>query len=92
MGIAHVALGPTTSMGRRNSNAERSAASTELAASHKADLANRPTSASRARRRTYASAASSACALAIAGISGVGEKPSSASARTARASTRQPVD
>jgi hypothetical protein len=46
MGIAHVALGPSTSMGRSNSNAERSAASTELAASHKADLANRPTGAS----------------------------------------------
>ena len=92
MGVAHVAPGPSTSMGRSNSNAERSAASTELAASHKADLANRPTSASRARRRAYAKAASSACALAIADISGVGEKPSSAGARTACASTRRSVD
>ena len=92
MRIAHVGLWTHDLVGGGILTPNGSAASTELAASHKADLANRPTSASRARRRTYASAASSACALAIAGISGVGEKPSSASARTARASTRQPVD
>ena len=42
--------------------------------------------------RAYASASSSVCALAITGISGVGEKPSSAGARTAWASARRPVD
>ncbi len=36
--------------------------------------------------------ASSACAAAISGISGVGEKPSSAGARTAWASGGRPVD
>ena len=39
-----------------------------------------------------ASAASSACASAISGISGVGEKPSSAGARTAWASAGRAVD
>jgi hypothetical protein len=42
--------------------------------------------------RPYARAASSVCALAITDISGVGEKPSSAGARTACASTRRSVD
>src|ERR1700677_1055391 len=41
--------------------------------------------------RAYASAATIVCALAITGISGVGEKPSSAGARTAWASARRPV-
>ena len=36
--------------------------------------------------------ASSACASAISGISGVGEKPSSAGARTPWASVGRPVD
>ena len=39
-----------------------------------------------------ASASNSACASAISGISGVGEKPSSAGARTAWASAGRPVD
>ena len=37
-------------------------------------------------------ATNSACASAISGISGVGEKPSSAGSRTACASTGRPVD
>ena len=41
---------------------------------------------------SLSSAASSACASAISGISGLGEKPSSAGARAAWASTGRPVD
>ncbi len=43
-------------------------------------------------KRPYAKRSSSACASAISGISGVGEKPSSAGARTAWASFGRPVD
>ena len=42
--------------------------------------------------RAYAKRPSSACAPAISGISGVVEKPSSAGARMACASSRRPVD
>jgi hypothetical protein len=43
-------------------------------------------------RRSYASCDSSTCVSTISGISGVGEKPSSAGARTAWASAGRPVD
>jgi len=42
--------------------------------------------------RPYAKRSISACASAISGISGVGEKPSSAGLRMARASAGRPVD
>ena len=44
------------------------------------------------RKQAYANPESSACASAISGISGVGEKPLSASARTAWASIGRAVD
>jgi hypothetical protein len=43
-------------------------------------------------KRPYAKRSISACASAISSISGVGEKPSSAGARTAWASPKRPVD
>jgi hypothetical protein len=43
-------------------------------------------------KRHYAKRSISACASAISGISGVGEKPSSAGASTAWASAGRPVD
>src|SRR5271166_4005492 len=43
-------------------------------------------------KQTYGSRDSSACASAISGISGVGEKPSSAGARTAWASAGRSVN
>jgi hypothetical protein len=45
-----------------------------------------------AQKQTYANLADRSIASAISGISGVGEKRSSAGARTARASTRRPAD
>jgi hypothetical protein len=43
------------------------------------------------RPKAYLRHPNSSCASAISGISGVGKKPSSAGARTARASFRRPV-
>ena len=53
---------------------------------------DRPPSACRVLRRAYARVLNSACASAIPGISGVGEKPSSAGGRMACASLGRPVD
>jgi hypothetical protein len=53
---------------------------------------NAPQPSREADSPAYASRDSSACASVISGISGVGEKPSSAGARVARASFGRPVD
>jgi hypothetical protein len=45
-----------------------------------------------AQKQTYANLGDISIASAISGISDVGEKPSSAGASTARASTRRPAD
>jgi hypothetical protein len=61
----------------------------------KVNFANSPARAAapyRPSRRPYAKRPSSACASAISGISGVGEKPSSAGARMACASLGRPID
>jgi hypothetical protein len=62
----------------------------------KADLRDRLAASYRqtahSQPRAYARVPNSVCALAITGMSGVGEKPSSAGERTVCASTRRPVD
>jgi hypothetical protein len=68
------------------------ASGTGLRANYKAGIPLRARTRLHRPKRSYASCDSSACVSTISGISGVGEKPSSAGARTAWASAGRPVD